>query len=743
MNQVRNIAGLFLATQFATFDCMAESFAPPYAKPSIKLQSEMNQQPINRSLGFDAENVLLQSWLDLGDFGNANNGNDCWGYTSPSGREYALMGLYDKMTVVEITDPVNPIIVGSINHSGSLWADIKVYEDVVYVCNESGGGIDVVDLAQVDSGTITLVQRMTTGGLSSVHNIAIDEISGYLYLCGGNINSGRIVAYNLSNPRYPTLAGQMSNGPTLHDAQVVTYTSGPNLGRQICFGAAGGSGLYVIDVTNKSNMYTLSQSTYSGLSYCHQCWLHNVRQTLYVNDETDGIALTRVFDVSNLSDPVLTNTFGWGANSIDHNLYVKDDIIYEANYTSGLRILDTTNDSNAPELIGYFDTYPSNDGQSYDGLWSCFPFFDSGTVIGSDIQNGLFIWNLDITKPILIIEYPDGQPDQLDPNGGTRVPINVTAGTSTPDEDGGLLHWNSGTGWQQSQLSSAKTSDFEAVFPAFDCLASVDWYISITSIDGDVVLSPEGAPSNTWNGTAISGSEISFEDNFQSNLGWTVDSGADEGNWTRVVPSEGGVRCDAGTDADGSGICYVTGNGGSEDVDGGTTTLYSPVIDASDAPVLSYSRWYNNGAGCNGADPNNDYFYVDISSDGGASWANLETVGPIDESNGGWIAVEFDLSTVTGFEPSENFMVRFVCGDLGAGSIVEAGVDAVALSRSYCDEVACQGDINDDGEVDVSDLLTIIAAWGSDDPLADVDDDGIVGVSDLLIAIGNWGSCDG
>ena len=696
MNQVRNIAGLFLATQFATFDCMAESFAP-YAKPSIKLQSEMNQHPINRSLGFDAENVLLQSWLDLGDFGNANNGNDCWGYTSPSGREYALMGLYDKMTVVEITDPVNPIIVGSINHSGSLWADIKVYEDVVYVCNESGGGIDVVDLAQVDSGTITLVQRMTTGGLSSVHNIAIDEISGYLYLCGGNINSGRIVAYNLSNPRYPTLAGQMSNGPTLHDAQVVTYTSGPNLGRQICFGAAGGSGLYVIDVTNKSNMYTLSQSTYSGLSYCHQCWLHNVRQTLYVNDETDGIALTRVFDVSNLSDPVLTNTFGWGANSIDHNLYVKDDIIYEANYTSGLRILDTTNDSNAPELIGYFDTYPSNDGQSYDGLWSCFPFFDSGTVIGSDIQNGLFIWNLDITKPILIIEYPDGQPDQLDPNGGTRVPINVTAGTSTPDEDGGLLHWNSGTGWQQSQLSSAKTSDFEAVFPAFDCLASVDWYISITSIDGDVVLSPEGAPSNTWNGTAISGSEISFEDNFQSNLGWTVDSGADEGNWTRVVPSEGGVRCDAGTDADGSGFCYVTGNGGSEDVDGGTTTLYSPVIDASDAPVLSYSRWYNNGAGCNGADANNDYFYVDISSDGGASWTNLETVGPIDDSNGGWITVEFDLSNVTGFEPSANFMVRFVCGDLGAGSIIEAGVDAVAISRSYCDEVACEGDINNDG----------------------------------------------
>ena len=101
------------------------------------------------------------------------------------------------------------------------------------------------------------------------------------------------------------------------------------------------------------------------------------------------------------------------------------------------------------------------------------------------------------------------------------------------------------------------------------------------------------------------------------------------------------------------------------------------------------------------------------------------------------------MSTVTGFEPSENFMVRFVCGDLDAGSIVEAGVDAVALSRSYCDEVACQGDINNDGVISVTDLLLIIAAWGTDDASADIDGDGIVAVSDLLLAIGNWGSCEG
>jgi len=350
-------------------------------------------------LGFDSENVLLQAWMPLDDFGSPSNGNDCWGYTSPSGREYALMGLSNAMAVVEITDPTSPSIVGSISHSGSLWADIKVYQDVAYVSNESGGGIDIVDLAQVDAGIVTLVQRMTTGGLSSVHNIAVDETSGFLYLCGGNINGGRIVAYNLSNPRYPTVAGQMSNGPTLHDAQVVTYTSGPYLDRQICFGAAGGGGLYVIDVTNKSNMYTVSSTSYPGLSYSHQCWASEDLQYLYLNDEIDGIAETRVFNISNLDNPVLANSFGWGVNSIDHNLFVKGDRLYEANYTSGLRVFDLSSNPVNPMMIGYFDTYPDNDGQSYNGLWSCFPYFDSGVVLGSDMQNGLFIWKIGQLDP--------------------------------------------------------------------------------------------------------------------------------------------------------------------------------------------------------------------------------------------------------------------------------------------------------------------------------------------------------
>ena len=140
----------------------------------------------------------------------------------------------------------------------------------------------------------------------------------------------------------------------------------------------------------------------------------------------------------------------------------------------------------------------------------------------------------------------------------------------------------------------------------------------------------------------------------------------------------------------------------------------------------------------------NDIFEVEFSINGGQSWMELETVGPSgSQVSGNWYFVEFDLDTVSGFEPSSQFRVRYIVGDLGTGSVIEAGVDGVALSRSYCDEVACDGDINNDGNVSVTDLLMIIADWGSNNPATDIDGDGIVAVGDLLIAIANWGSCEG
>jgi len=181
---------------------------------------------------------------------------------------------------------------------------------------------------------------------------------------------------------------------------------------------------------------------------------------------------------------------------------------------------------------------------------------------------------------------------------------------------------------------------------------------------------------------------------------------------------------------------------GNSDVDNGIVTLTSPTLDTSDGGmVLSYWRWFSNVAG--GA-PNEDTFVVEVSDNGGASWIVLEVVGPAgQEAGGGWYFVEFDLDLVSGLTPSNTFRVRFIAEDLGSGSVVEAGVDGISLTKTECiDEEDCPGDVvGDDGVVNVEDVLALLAAFGGSDPAYDIDADGTVDVDDLLIVIAAWGEC--
>ena len=83
----------------------------------------------------------------------------------------------------------------------------------------------------------------------------------------------------------------------------------------------------------------------------------------------------------------------------------------------------------------------------------------------------------------------------------------------------------------------------------------------------------------------------------------------------------------------------------------------------------------------------------------------------------------------------------------GAGCIVSISSDMmpkeVIPSDSYSHEVTeCIGDINNDGTVNVTDVLVLIGDWGTSNPETDLDGDGVVAVSDLLILIGNYGNCE-
>jgi hypothetical protein len=121
--------------------------------------------------------------------------------------------------------------------------------------------------------------------------------------------------------------------------------------------------------------------------------------------------------------------------------------------------------------------------------------------------------------------------------------------------------------------------------------------------------------------------------------------------------------------------CFITGNAppGSgvavNDVDGGITTLLSPVLNLSAAqdPHIALYYWYTNDGG---QAPGLDSFVIRISGNGGTNWV---TVFSTTESNHAWEYLEFRVGDFVA--PTANMRVSFLAQDLDAGSVVEAGVD--------------------------------------------------------------------
>ena len=249
-------------------------------------------QSIASSAPFDASGVQLVAWLPLNEFGpSINEANDCWGYVSESGREYALVGLSHGTGVVDLTDPSDPVVLTVVPGPVSTWRDIKTYRRFAYAVSEGGSGVQVIDLSQVDAGVVDYLGDVTDGGsTTATHNVAIDTESGFLYRCGGGSNGLRI--YDLVNPSQPVFVGSWPD-KYVHDAQVVTYDSGPFAGRQVAFCCTGfnsgatNPGLTILDVTDKANIFTLSTVAYPNPAYSHQAWLSPDRSYLYLNDELD------------------------------------------------------------------------------------------------------------------------------------------------------------------------------------------------------------------------------------------------------------------------------------------------------------------------------------------------------------------------------------------------------------------------------------------------------------------------
>ncbi|MCH2105308.1 MAG: hypothetical protein MK291_01550 [Planctomycetes bacterium] len=293
------------------------------------------------------------------------------------------------------------------------------------------------------------------------------------------------------------------------------------------------------------------------------------------------------------------------------------------------------------------------------------------------------------TPPPLFINFPSGRPDTIDPSGGTSLVVNTSPGTDTAVASSGVLHVEDAGQWTQVSMTDTAPGVHEVSFPAVTCGATIDWYVSFDLSAGGTHSAPAGAPSDTYDSEAILLVTIA-EDDLESDSGWVAGDASDSattGQWTRVDPLGTAAQPEDDHTTSGS-LCFVTGQGssggslGENDVDGGTTTLYSPVYDLSSStdPAVSYWRWYSNDQG---ASPNADTFVVQISNDGGSSWSDVEVVGPSGPgTSGGWNQHSFQVSDIVA--PTATVQLRFLASDLGSGSIVEAAIDDLEITDTSC-----------------------------------------------------------
>ena len=374
--------------------------------------------------GWDCSEVDLVSFLPVSELAGPGGArgirtNDNWGWQDPAtGRQYALVGMTDRASFVDMSDPLNPRVVGILpmpeTANGSAWRDIKTYRNHAFIVSDGAGqhGMQVFDLTRLRDVTgdpVIFDADAHYTEIASAHNIVINEDTGFAFSVGsssgGTTCGGGLHIIDVRDPKNPTFAGCFSDPQTgrastgyTHDAQCVTY-SGPDeehQGREICFGA-NETALSIADVTDKENTVALSRASYPSVGYSHQGWLSEDQQWFFMNDELDELndlverTRTLIWDVSDLDDPQLVAEHLGEEESSDHNLYVVGNLMYQSNYQSGLRILDIQDPAN-PVEVAYFDTVPYGDnGAGFGGSWSNYPFFDNGLVIVTSGNEGLFL----------------------------------------------------------------------------------------------------------------------------------------------------------------------------------------------------------------------------------------------------------------------------------------------------------------------------------------------------------------
>jgi len=281
----------------------------------------------------------------------------------------------------------------------------------------------------------------------------------------------------------------------------------------------------------------------------------------------------------------------------------------------------------------------------------------------------------EITVGVTITHTPLGNTSNTTTPYPVTAVITSTGGTIIADSCRVTYRVDGGSFASVTMMATANPNEYVGYIPAQPACTTVEYYIYARDTGGHTKTHPTGAPTSLH--TFLVGYQTVFTDDFETNKGWTVGATGDDattGIWERCDPQATAAQPEDDHTASPGVNAYITacaaGTGqGSYDVDGGKTTLVSPVFNLTTygGASVSYYRWYSNDTG---AEPGTDYWVVDVTDDNGATWVSLENTNV---SNRTWALRTFDLSTYIDFTNQVRF--RFIASDEDPGSLVEAGVD--------------------------------------------------------------------
>ncbi|MEM0997591.1 MAG: choice-of-anchor B family protein [Bacteroidota bacterium] len=671
----------------------------------------------NFAFGQQSLNLTL-----AGQVNSQPNLNDCWGWVGPNNTEYAIAGnIAGGEIIVDITNPNSPQLVQTLPGPPSTWRDMKTWGNYAYITNEASGGLRIIDLSGLPNNVVykdTIIQGMNTS-----HNIYIDN--GFAYIVGMDVFNGGMMMLDLSDPWFPNYVGNYDNR-YVHDVYVRN---------NIAYAGELSAGLTIIDVNNKSNPQVIANRQYQG-NFTHNTWLNDAGTVCFTTDEVTAGKIT-AFEISNLSNIELLDeiqsSLSTDGQVIPHNTHVLNDYLVTSYYRDGLNIIDAARPHNLIE-VGYYDTSPLS-GTGFDGNWGAYPFFPSGTIIASDMDDGLFVFQPGYIRGCYLEgEVTDASTTQPIANADIEIQgANVTdLSSSTGDYATGTAQ--AGTynvkyskfGYRDSTISTVLANGQLVIQDVpLEPLDRVSFTVNVieegsgnpigaaavefreingnanlpyTTNSGGIVTDPNFISAtytviagkwgyrtkevqftvNSTNNSLTIELPVGYYDDFALDFNWSVGGPASAGIWERGDPvgtSNQGTQYNPEDDLNFDiGVeAYVTGNGGG--------SFGSDDVDNGEtrliSPVMDLSNY---------VEPVVKYYRW--FANGGGFGGNPDDTLRIEIFNGSNTVVlnrvfgtnqnawQQDTFVVSNFlTPTSNMRMRFICGDYNSGHVTEGAVD--------------------------------------------------------------------